>query len=505
MKSLMCNAGLRSVILSFCALGMTHAEEPSKAVSQPTLLVQCGLPFQDNAVLQQKIPLPVWGTSLPGAGVKVVFGSQTKTAVAGEDGKWHVVLDPLHASKLKSVNDSPEGMTMTITSEKDGAKEVKEIRNILVGEVWLCAGQSNMAEQMRRGGDVTFVADTMRKGNYPALRQLISAKSGPWLICTPETAPSFKKICYHFASRLQSDILVPVGVINAAVGGSKIETWLNAEPFGRGVHYTSKIDPLVGFGLRGVLWYQGESNEPDRRGYQPKLASLINGWRSAWNQPDSKETDGPRGEFSVYFVQLPGIGIPQTNNPAGGDGRAEIRQAYVETLAIRNTGLAVTIDVGDVGEHPPNKYDTGVRLARLALHNDYGFKDLAVCPLYKNHKIEGPSAGSGVGSIRISFDHAENGLMVALKEGYQPPNPTPDAKLQWLSIQGKDGIWHWAEGKIEGSELVVSCEAVKEPVAVHYAYTQHPCGHLLYNKDGQPVSPFSTCGYGPEQSVGDKK
>lgn len=490
------------IVFAICTVRSVLAEGADHATPDPVLEIQCGWPFQDNAILQQKIPLPVWGTSLPGAGITVKFGAQTKTTVTGADGKWCVVLDPLSATKLKSVNDSPEGMTMTITSEKDGAKGGKEIRNILVGEVWLCSGQSNMAGQMglKSGGLVS--ADAMGKDNYPALRQMISRKSSPWIICTPETVQKFKKVCYFFASRLQRDILVPVGVINAAVGGSKIETWLNQEPFGRGGNYTNSIDPLVGFGLRGVIWYQGESNENDRRGYQPKLTSLITGWRSAWNQPDSKEADGPRGEFSVYFVQLPGIGSSPTNNPAGGDGRAEIRQAYVETLAITNTGLAVTIDVGALGEHPPNKYDTGVRLARLALHNDYGFKDLAVCPLYKSHKIEGPSAGSGQGSIRISFDHAQGGLMVAKKEGLLPPKPTPDAKLQWLSIQGKDGTWHWADGKIEGSELVVSCKDVKEPIAVRYAYTQHPTGNLLYNNEGQPVGPFTTCGYGSERPSG---
>jgi sialate O-acetylesterase len=483
--------------LALCAVRGVLAEGADNPIPDPVLAIQCGLPFQDNAILQQKIPLPVWGTSLPGAGITVVFGAQTKATVAGADGKWRVVLDPLTAVKLKSVNDSPEGETMTITCETDGKKAVKTIRNILVGEVWLCSGQSNMAGKMGSGGSGRLVAeDPAARDNYPSLRQLVSPTES-WLICTPQTVSGFKRVCYFFATGLQREALVPVGVINAAVGGSRIETWLNQEPFGRGGNYTQMIEPLVGFGIRGVVWYQGESNEKDRRGYLPKLSSLITGWRAAWNQPDSQAGEGPRGDFSFYYVQLPGIGTSSTNNPAGGDGRAEIRQACVDALAITNTGLAVTIDVGALGEHPPNKYDTGVRLARLALHNDYGFKDLAVCTLYKSHKIEGPSAGSGQGSIRIFFDHAQGGLMVARKEGVQPPKPTPDAKPQWLSIQDKDGTWHWADGRIEGSELVVSCKDVKEPIAVRYAYTQHPLGNILYNKEGQPVGPFTTCGYDP--------
>lgn len=467
------------------------AQEPDP-IAPPGLQAQCGLPFQDNAVLQQKIPLPVWGTTRPGAGVTVEFDHQTKTTVADEGGRWRVVLEPLDAVKLKSVHDSPDGKTMIITCEKDGEKAVKEIHKILVGEVWLCAGQSNMAGKMGAGSRRVYPPESGAEANYPALRQMVSPQAEPWLICTPETVPEFKKVCFFFASRLQRDVPVPVGVINAAVGGSKIETWLNQEPFGRGGNYQSRIDPLVGFGLRGVVWYQGESNAGDQREYFPKLKSLITGWRAAWNQPDSKAADGPRRDFPVYFVQLPGIGASTLDHPAGGDGRAEIRQAYVEALAITNTGLAVTIDIGDVKEHPPNKYDTGIRLARVALHRDYGFKDLALCPLYKSHKIEGRT-------IRISFDNAQNGLMIAVKESFRPPRPTPDAKLQWLSIQDKDGTWHWADGTIDGSDLIVSSTDVKEPIAVRYAYTQHPRGNLLYNQDSLPAGPFSTCGYGDEK------
>ena len=154
--------------------------------------------------------------------------------------------------------------------------------------------------------------------------------------------------------------------------------------------------------------------------------------------------------------------------------------------------MAVTIDVGAPGEHPPNKYDTGERLARSVLQKVYGFKSISACPLYAKHVIEGSS-------IRVSFDNnAQNGQMVAAKEGFPPPVPTPDAAIQWLSIQGKDGTWHWADGRIDGSELIVSSKDVAEPIAVRYAYTQQPNGKLLYNKDGQPVGPFSTIGYGPE-------
>jgi len=154
--------------------------------------------------------------------------------------------------------------------------------------------------------------------------------------------------------------------------------------------------------------------------------------------------------------------------------------------------MSVAIDVGAKSEHPPNKYDTGERLARWALNKDYGFKDLVPSgPLYKGFKVEG-------NTIRISFEHAGGGLMLAEKEGFLPAKETPDAKLGWLSIQAKDGTWHWAESKIDGADLIVSSPDVKEPVAVRYAYTQHPTGSLLYNCEALPASPFSTCGFDPK-------
>ena len=471
--------------LCFSLAGPLLAEPPA-GVPQPPIPLELaprlGLPFQDNAVLQQKIPLPVWGTSLPGASVTVAFGGQSKTATADVDGRWKVVLEPMNAVTLKSVNDAPEGMSMTVTCAKDGERAVATIRNLLMGEVWLCAGQSNMAGAMR-----VPVADA----DYPALRQLVSPKP-EWVVCSPENAAAFKRVCFFFARRVQRDALVPLGIINAAVGGSRIESWLNEPPSAQGDHFKNLVGPIAGYGIRGLIWYQGESNADDRRGYQPKLESLIKGWRTAWSQAASREADGPRSPFSVYFVQLPGIGVSATDDPAMGDGRAEIRQACVEALALENTGMAITIDIGAVNEHPPNKFDTGERLARLALHRDYGFDDLLPSgPVYKIHVVEGSA-------IRVRFDYAGSGLMVAEKTGMEPPVPLPEKSPGWLSIQSRDGAWHWADGRIEGADLVVSSADVKEPVAVRYAYTNHPTPPLLYNSAGLPASPFTTGGYGPE-------
>ncbi len=183
------------------------------------------------------------------------------------------------------------------------------------------------------------------------------------------------------------------------------------------------IEPLVGCGIRRAIWYQGEANQNVGRAYEPKLKSLILGWRKAWNQ----------GDFPVHFVQLPSLGELHQDKPAGGDGRAEIRQAYVATLALPNTGMAVTLDIGTKGEHPPNKYETGVGLALSVLNKVYGLENITACPNYQSHKVEG-------NTIRVSFtDDSKVSLMVAKKaeklpDGFLPPVTAPVAKLQWLSI-----------------------------------------------------------------------
>jgi len=470
---------LSAIAKMLCVAFLIEFSAAQTSVESP-LEIGIATPFTDHAILQQQLALPVWGNTQPDAKVSVAFKGQTKTTTAQKDGSWKVILDPMDAVRLKTVNDSPVGETMIVICEKDGKEASKEIKNLVMGDVWFCAGQSNMAGGIRANKNGHFPEDTVEKANYPALRQFVPGYAA-WVVCSPETAPVFKRTAFFFARRLQQDALIPIGLMATAVGGSNIDSWLNQEPYTTGGNYSTLVAPLVGYGIRGMIWYQGESNEADRRGYQPKLESLITGWRKAWNQ----------GDFPAHFVQLPGISKSTLENPAGGDGRAEIRQAYFETLALKNTGMAVTIDVGAPGEHPPNKYDTGDRLARSVLQKVYGL-DVSACPLYKSHKIVG-------NTVRVSFtDDAKSGLMIAVKEGFLPPKPTPDAKLQWLSIQAKDGTWHWADGTIAGSELIVSCKEVESPIAVRYAYTQHPNGNILYNKDGMPVGPFSTIGYGPE-------
>ncbi len=439
-----------------------------------TLAPRMGRPFNDNAVLQQQMPIRVWGWTLAGAEVSVSLDQHKQAAKAGADGRFDVNFDPMPADKLKSAGDSPAGHTLTVVTKSGGKEETKQFSNILIGEVWLCSGQSNMAVKYNsRAADL----DT----NRPALRFLDEA----WTVSAADTAGRCYGVSYPFGHKLQSELLVPVGLMNAAVAGTGIEGWWYVKPGDPPTAtkyqcYMPKIEPLVGYGMRGALWYQGEANVKQGKDYLPMLKRLIDGWRGAWQQ----------GDFEFLIVQLSTIGQSPADKPQQGDGRAAIRNAQVEALtAIPKTGLAVTIDIGEAKEHPKNKFDVGMRLAAWALNKTYGKADIVPSgPLYKSHVVEGST-------IRVKFDYADHGLMLAKKEGYAPPKPTPDAAMPWLSIQAKDGTWHWAEGKIDGKDLIVSSKDVTEPTAVRYAYTEHPVGCNLYNKDGLPASPFSTCGY----------
>ena len=467
--------------LGLIAAGPLPAAELSTDFPKPQppleLVPRLGRPFGDNAVFQQNMPVPVWGWTLPNAEVHVTFGDQKHATKAGADGRFEVKLDAMPADKLESVNAAPAGRTLSVVTRSDGKEETKVCSNILIGEVWLCSGQSNMAV---RFGNTAYPKNSQSEANYPALRFL----GTEWTVSTPKTVGACYSVSFVFGRKLQSELLVPIGLMNAAVAGTGIEGWLYVPPGEEPIktkyqNFIPQIEPLVGHAMRGALWYQGEANEKDGKGYLPKLTQLIGGWRGVWKQ----------GDFPFYFVQLASMGQSPTDKPEGGDGRAAIRNAQLEALAIPNTGMAVAIDIGEKKEHPYNKYDVGLRLAYWALHKDYGKKDVVPSgPLYKGHTVEG-------GKIRVKFDYAEHGLMLAKKDGYEAPVPTPDAAMPWLSIQAKDGTWHWAEGKIEGPDLIVTSKEVADPIAVRYAYTQFPAGSNLYNKDGLPASPFSTSGY----------
>jgi sialate O-acetylesterase len=297
-----------------------------------------------------------------------------------------------------------------------------------------------------------------------------------WQNCTPETAGVFSAAAYFFGREINKELDVPVGLIQSAWGGTSITPWINpatghAPPEGRGLEkfkfgrlYNGMIHPLVPFGIRGAIWYQGEANNLARDGmrYLPKMKDLIIGWRTAWGQ----------GDFPFYYVQLPPWNYTGYRKDVTALDLPELWQAQLSALSVVNTGMAVTTDIGG-GLHPANKQDVGKRLALWALARTYGRKDL-ICsgPLYKSFKIE-PN------KIRISFEYAEG---MKSRDGKD---------LNWFEIAGEDGKFYAAKAVVDGETIVVSSDSVVQPVAVRFGANQTAVPNLV-NKAGLPASPFRT-------------
>ncbi len=496
--------------------------------------------FGDHMLLQRELPNAVWGWAEPGEIVTVTIAGQTASATTGPDSQWQLRLKPMPAGGPYDLNVAGKN-TVTFT-------------DVVVGDVWICAGQSNMEWLMayNQGGSDTNVSAATAKDIAAATNTMIRLLNdkGPaspdpvqdvstnWVVCNPQTVGAASAVGYYFGKRIAAETGVPIGLISCAWGGTAIEPWttpvgLRAIPELAGilqeyetrwtnynaalgnyadvaarwveqaraaqkngtpipplpappVHpvmglslsaiYNGRVAPLTRYGIKGVLWYQGEANGQDGDIYYHKMRALIGGWRAVWNQ----------GEFPFYYVQLANFQKP-SENPAGGDGWAALRMAQLKALQIPHTGMALAIDVGDAKDiHPRNKEDVGNRLALWALKNEYGQKDL-VCsgPLYKGMTIEDDK-------VRIHFDSVGRGLMIGKKQGHGPAQDDLEGKLQRFSIAGEDKHWVWADAVIDGATVVVSSPVVLRPVAVRYAYSMNPDGCNLYNQDGLPASPFRT-------------
>jgi sialate O-acetylesterase len=243
------------------------------------------------------------------------------------------------------------------------------------------------------------------------------------------------------------------------------------------VIYNGTIHPLIPYAIRGVVWYQGESNPGEGRIYEAKMKAAITGWRKAWG----------RGDFPFYLVQLANEGKP-VEQPAEEQSfrYVPVREAQRRAAQLPNTGLVVAIDLGeDANGHPRNKKDLGERAALWALAKTYNQPVPYSGPLFRDARIEGDR-------VIITFDHAESGLMIADKDGLDPVREIKDAALKHFSIAGPDGQWHWAEARIVGQTVEVRSDRVPKPVAVRYADSLNPKGPKLYNRAGLPASPFRT-------------
>ena len=475
--------------------------------------VTCPSIFGDHMVLQRGKPVPVWGRADPGEAIVVRFAGQELRTKADEDGHWRVTLDEL------GVNDTG---TLTVTG-----KNTLTFEDVLVGEVWICSGQSNMQWPVRLSKDADREIPEAR---FPKIR-LITVKrlaagtaqadfEGLWAPCTPQRAKDFSAVAYFFGREVHRLVEVPVGLINTSFGGTPAEAWtsragLEAEatlvpllsrydrqvreydpalaraqyevamarwrqqggkgrkrrprllpPPGERPHscstlFNAMVAPLVPYAVRGVIWYQGESNAGRAYQYRTLFPALIRDWRTQWN-----------AELPFYFVQLANF---RARDPQPGDSAwAELREAQLMTLrSLPRTGMAVAIDIGDARDiHPRNKQDVGRRLAAWALKHDYGLDIVPSGPLYASMEHKG-------GSIQLRFDHARG---LAARGG---------GALEGFAVAGEDRRFVWAEARIEGPTVVVHSPSVASPVAVRYGWANNPACNLVNGVD-LPAAPFRT-------------
>ena len=463
-----------------------------------------------NMVLQRDMQVPIWGWGDAGEKITVSFAGQSKSATVGKNGKWMLKLDKLEA------NAKPSNLTVK------GNNEIK-LGNILVGEVWICSGQSNMEWKVAQCANAK---EEIAMANHSAIRlfdvpghtvhPLPQDKGkGEWKVCSPSTISSFSATGYYFGRRIHKELNVPVGLVGSNWGGTRIEPWTTLDGFqsvpelseqaksvaaytadkkvggaSPSAIYNSMVHPLTPYAMRGAIWYQGESNGGEGITYYQKKHALVKGWRKAFQNPD----------LGFYWVQLCNfrkanvveVKDPkkEESRPEGGDGWAKLREAQTQALDLKHTGMAVIIDLADANNpndiHPKNKQDVGGRLAQWALHQTYDKKNMVPSgPLYSGHKIKG-------NQVHLSFKNVGKGLIVGKKEKLEPTKQIKNGSLKHFSIAGADKKWHWADAKIIGDKVVLSSKDVKTPVAARYAFTLNPADANLYNKEGLPAGPFRT-------------
>lgn len=560
MKKLITIAMMLALSLPTAHVAMAAGERASKkntqdnesaASSYAAAPVKAGLHlpslFGDHMILQQKMTNTIWGWASPGEKVTVVASwgasASTETDAAG---RWKVLLDtPSYGT----------GFSLEII----GSKTI-EIKDVAIGEVWLCAGQSNMGWSTGN----SYEAEMEAKVNLPNYRIFKSGREhwyepleekrdllGKWKPCNPESAAETSVVAYNFGKKLHLALGVPVGIIQEAYAGTPIEGWMpwdvqkdipqsqeqkaemekskQRQLEGKGVSvekalqnfnkemadynaavaagesmktknrelkppyitkpadmgnqypaniFNAMIYPIRPYGIKGIVWYQGERNSktvPQAVAYREQLERLINYYRSSWHELSGGNVSK---DFPFFFTQLPCWNPEQTQPVEGIEATWAANRESMRLVSkeVPNTGMAVGIDCGDpVALHPKNKKSIGIRHAYLALEQTYGQKIVGNGPRYQSQKIDG-------NKIILEFDSIGSGMMAA------KPGPMDD-----FAIAGADKNWHWADAEISGNTVIVSSKDVPSPVAVRYAWAMNPSQrNLLYNKEGLPASPFRT-------------
>ncbi len=482
--------------------------------------------ISDNMVLQADANVPIWGWAQAGEEIEITFAdcNSVKTT-ANSDGKWSV---RIRTSKAGGPYE------MIVRGEN-----ILPVKNIMIGEVWLCSGQSNMEmpiayKAIHYTGILNYEKEILET-NYPQIRLFKVGKTtsrttqqdctGSWAQCAPATAADFSAAAYFFARELHKKLNVPVGLIQTAWGGTPAEAWtkkeilesdpdfapilkrfdeavanypqalqeylpkmrdwkkaceqakakgikLPQEPFpplglthqnAPSGLYNAMIAPLIPYGIRGAIWYQGEGNAERPYQYRKLFPAMIKNWRNDWRQ----------GDFPFYYVQIAPFSYKNWSRPIFAP---ELREAQLMALSVPNTGMVVTMDIGDVKVndiHPKNKQEVGRRLALWALAKTYGQTGIVYSgPMYKSMKIEGDK-------IRLYFDRIGTGLMAK------------DTPLREFTIAGEDKNFTDADAVVDNNTVIVSSDKVQKPVAVRYAWSNAAVGNL-FNKESLPASPFRT-------------
>ena len=430
--------------------------------------------FSDNMVLQQKSKVKIWGWAKPGEAVKLVasWNGDTLSVTPGNQGHWEITLQTPAAGGPYSIYIQGNN---SIT-----------LNNVLLGEVWLCSGQSNMEWKATSG--IINAQQEVEAAKYPNIRfytvdhrtavdPQIDLNGSGWSECTPETMKDFSAVAYFFARKVHQETGVPIGLVNSSWGGTPAETWtpesvyqadeklaksaaiLDQVPWGPvepGRLYNSMIAPITRFRIAGTIWYQGESNTRNAEMYQQTFSALINSWRSLWGY-----------EFPFYFVQIAPFAYGENRNGV------RVRDEQRRTLKLKNTGMAVICDVGDTTDiHPQNKQDVGLRLANIALKHHYQVLDQTVdSPLFSGFT-------SKKNKVTVSFRNAA-GLH------------TKNKRSELFELAGADGIYYPAKATIKDEAVILQAKQVKAPVQVRYAWGNTTAADI-FNEADLPMSSFSS-------------
>ncbi|MCX6876832.1 MAG: MBG domain-containing protein [Verrucomicrobia bacterium] len=477
-------------IIEGCLIAMTAS---CMVVPSAEATVALAPLFGNNMVLQRGKPVPVAGTAAANKAITVTFNTQTKSTTSDTQGNWQLALDAMVA-KTSGGN---------LTATETGANTVT-LTGAVVGDVWLCSGQSNAAMDLNscnRAADVS-------SANFPGIRHLsvpmvtsrdpLKTLSSNWSVCSSSTAGGFSAIGFYFARKIYQDQAagVPIGIITSSIGGTNIDIWLAPEglsdipviqplytqeilPWGPFSAFNGMVHPLAPYGVKGMIWYQGENREVTSQStdsYYLKEKALQQGWKRLFGLDD----------FAFYVVQIANWLEPATSTTPDALGSwSDTRQMQAMVLNLPHAGMASALDIGEAADiHPKDKLEVGERLALWALKNDYGQPSLVASgPILRDVAVSGSK-------LVCSFDHVGSGLMVGSKTPYVPTTEVVGGTLQRFVIAGATGSWYAADAVIVGNTVEVSSPSVATPRKVAYAYWINPAGANLYNKEGLPASPF---------------